>query len=156
MIGGIVDAETGDRHRVPRRLAAMLAGWPAGLAASNAVWSLVPLQGCAILRTELVRAAGGYGDREHGEDWVLAASLAWRGRIRFTDENVLVYAWRDDSLGRLSPTPVLIGNARAVRERMRADEQVPAWLHPAALWLTAARGDPPDPAAGPPGAPRRR
>jgi glycosyltransferase involved in cell wall biosynthesis len=124
----IVDGTTGRRHRTPRRLARALARRPRAFALTNAVWSLVPTQGCAIMRADAVRAAGGFADSDHGEDWVLATSLAFRGRVVFDPRPALVYRLREDSPGEgPMPTDVLLANARRVRDRLRADAAVPAW-----------------------------
>jgi glycosyltransferase involved in cell wall biosynthesis len=122
----IVDGDTGGRHRAPRRLAYLLARAPRLFALANTVWSLLPTQGATIMRTADVRAAGGYGDRSQGEDWALGAALAWRGRVRLTKKPGLVYRWRFDSPGREGADADLLDNARALRERLRADLDVPA------------------------------
>jgi hypothetical protein len=122
----LIDAETGRRHRSPRPAARTLARLPRAFALANAVWSLLPTQGATIVRTADVRACGGYPDRSHGEDWVLATSLAWRGRILFGQQPGLLYRSRWDSPGGLGGRPPLLENARAVRERMRSDPGVPA------------------------------
>ncbi len=124
----LVDGETGRRHRSPRLVARMLAPAPRLFALANTVWSLLPTQGATIMRTADVRAAGGYADRSHGEDWALATSLTWRGRIRFLGEPALVYRWRGDSPGRggdAARLRTLRANAAGVRERLRADPAVP-------------------------------
>ncbi|HTN24554.1 MAG TPA: glycosyltransferase [Solirubrobacteraceae bacterium] len=124
----MIDGESGRRHRSPRRAARVLARCPRAFALANAVWSLLPTQGATIMRTADARAAGGYADRTHGEDWALATSLAWRGRIRFSGEPALVYRWRGDSPGRDGSATVaatLRANAAGVRERLRADPAVP-------------------------------
>jgi glycosyltransferase involved in cell wall biosynthesis len=122
----IVDGDTGGRHRAPRRIAYALARVPSLFALANTIWSLLPTQGATIARTADVRAAGGYGDRSQGEDWVLAAALTWRGRVRFTREPGLVYRWRFDSPGQPGAGADLLDNARFLRERLRADPAVPA------------------------------
>src|SRR3954447_20642955 len=81
----ILDSETGERHRNPRPFAVRLARWPQLFAFADSILSLLPIQGCAILRTEQVRDAGGYADSDLGEDWDLAASLAWRGRVDISE-----------------------------------------------------------------------
>lgn len=124
----IVDGDTGERHRSPRRVARALARAPIVFAFANSVWSLLPTQGATIMRSAEVRAVGGYADRDHGEDWALGASLAWRGRVRFAREPALVYRWREDSPGRAGATTVskvLRSNAACVRARMRRDVNVP-------------------------------
>src|SRR5947208_1713775 len=50
----ILDGETGERHVTPRRFVPTLTRRPRLFAFANAVWALLPLQGCAILRTEQV------------------------------------------------------------------------------------------------------
>jgi glycosyltransferase involved in cell wall biosynthesis len=122
----IVDGDTGGRHRAPRRLAYLLARAPRLFALANTVWSLLPTQGATVMRTADVRAARGYGDRSQGEDWALGAALAWRGRVRLTKEPGLIYRWRFDSPGREGADADLLDNARALRERLRADVDVPA------------------------------
>jgi glycosyltransferase involved in cell wall biosynthesis len=122
-----IEADTGRRHRSPRPLAALLARRPAAFAFANAVWSLVPTQGTMVMRTELVRAAGGYADRSQGEDWVLGVSLAWRGPIGFDSRMTLLYRWRGDSPGGELAEPPLLANASCVRKRMREDPGVPIW-----------------------------
>ena len=124
----ILDGKTGRRHRTPRRLARVLARRPRLFALANAVWSLVPTQGCAVMRTDAVREAGGFGDSSQGEDWVLATSLTFRGRIAFDERPALLYRLREDSPGEGSmPVRVLAANARRVRRRLRADPAVPGW-----------------------------
>ena len=60
--------------------------WLTGLfALLDCIWSLFPIQGCALMRTDQVRAAGGYADADWGDDWVLAVSLAFRGRVEVHD-----------------------------------------------------------------------
>jgi hypothetical protein len=86
----------------------------------------LPTQGATIMRTADVRDAGGYGDRSQGEDWALGAALAWRGRVRLSHEPGLVYRWRFDSPGQPGAGLDLLGNARFVRERLRADPALPA------------------------------
>lgn len=130
----MIDGDTGRRHRSPRLVARALSRFPRAFALANSVWSLLPTQGATIMRTDDVRAAGGYADRTHGEDWALATSLAWRGRVRFVGEPALVYRWRGDSPGRGGDAATLRANARCVRRRLREDPAVPnmwRWLMPA-------------------------
>jgi glycosyltransferase involved in cell wall biosynthesis len=114
-----IDADTGERHRSPRKIAPILARWPRLFALANSIWSLVPTQGTMVMRTDIVRAAGGYGDRSQGEDWVLGAALSWRGAVAFDEHIALVYRWRDDSPGQSQARLTLRANARCVRERLR-------------------------------------
>jgi glycosyltransferase involved in cell wall biosynthesis len=124
----ILDAATGERHRTPRRFVARLARWPRIFALADSVWSLLPIQSCAILRTGQVREAGGYPDSDLGDDWVLAVSLAWRGRIEVAERLGRYYRSTEGSIsGREWTAEELRANARRVRERMRSDAAVPGW-----------------------------
>jgi glycosyltransferase involved in cell wall biosynthesis len=125
----ILDAGTGGLHRTPRQSAARLARRPPVLALANAIWSLLPTQGATIMRVDAVRACGGYADRDSGEDWVLGTSLTLRGRIAFDSRPALRYRARDDSPGNAPlRRRVLLGNAAAVRARLRSDLAAPVWL----------------------------
>lgn len=124
----ITDGVTGMRHRTPRPLARLLSGFPALFAFANTVWSLLPTQGAAIMRTADVRDCGGYGDSNRGEDWVLGVSLAFRGRVSFDSRPGLCYRRRADSPGAAAVSAaVLLENARRVRARVREDRAIPGW-----------------------------
>jgi glycosyltransferase involved in cell wall biosynthesis len=136
----IMDGVTGARYRSPRRLGRLLSGCPRLFALANATWSLVPTQGAAIMRTADVRACGGYGDSSRGEDWVLAASLAFRGRVSFDHRLGLCYRRRADSPGEIAlSAAVLLQNARRVRERLRDDPAIPGWATSALRLIAAAQ-----------------
>jgi glycosyltransferase involved in cell wall biosynthesis len=140
----IVDGLTGERHRSPRRLARALCHVPPLFALANAVWSLLPTQGCTIMRVRDVRACDGYADSSRGEDWTLGVSLAFRGEVAFDRRFGLRYRSRPDSPG-AAPlgVSVLLENARAVRARIRSDPAIPAGVRTAlplialAQWLAA-------------------
>jgi glycosyltransferase involved in cell wall biosynthesis len=135
----ILDAGTGARHRTPRRSAARLGRRPA-LAIANAIWSLLPTQGATIMRVDAVRACGGYADRDSGEDWVLGTSLTLRGPIAFDSRPALRYRARADSPGNAPlRRRVLLGNAAAVRARLRSDPAAPAWLRAILPGIAAAQ-----------------
>jgi hypothetical protein len=124
----IMDAETGERHRSSRRLALRLARWRWIFAFANSIWSLLPIQGCAVLRTEQVRESGGYADSDLGEDWDLAVSLGWRGRVEISERLGRLYRSPEGSVARRARTPAeLRVSARRVRERLRRDPAVPRW-----------------------------
>jgi glycosyltransferase involved in cell wall biosynthesis len=124
----IFDEETGERHRAPRRFVPRLARWPRAFALADSVWSLLPIDGCAILRTAQVRESGGYPDAHLGDDWVLAVSLAWRGRVTVSDQLGRYYRCTEGSIaGRPWTRRELRKIARLVRERMRLDPAVPSW-----------------------------
>ena len=134
----ILDGATGERHRTPRRFVPRLAHRPRVFALADSIWSLLPIQGCAVLRTSQVRDAGGYADANLGEDWVLAVSLAWRGRVGVSDRLGRYYRSTEGSIGRGAKTGAeLRASARRVRDRMRTDRAVPGWAR-ALLPLIAA------------------
>jgi hypothetical protein len=124
----ILDGDTGERHPNPRRFAIRLAHRPRAFALANTLWSLLPIQGCAILRTDHVRHAGGYADTDLGEDWDLAVSLCWRGRVEISELLGRYYRSSAESLARRTRTPAeLRESARRVRGRVRRDPVVPRW-----------------------------
>jgi glycosyl transferase family 2 len=124
----ILDAETGERHRAPRRFAFRLAKRPRLFAFLDSIWSLLPIQGSAMFRTAQVRAAGGYPDAQLAEDWVLAVSLAWRGRVEISDRLGRYYRATPGSFaGREWTRRELRQHARMVRDRIREDQGVPRW-----------------------------
>lgn len=134
----VIDGVTGERYRSPRRSARALARVPQLFALLNTVWSLLPTQGCTIMRVDDVRACGGYADSDHGEDWVLAVSLAFRGAVSFDSRPGLIYRRRTDSPGATGlGGRVLRKNARRVRQRIREDPAIPGWVR-ALLPLIAA------------------
>jgi glycosyltransferase involved in cell wall biosynthesis len=124
----ILDGGTGERHPMPRHFVMRLVRWSRVFALADSVWSLLPIQACAILRTDRVREAGGYADADNGEDWVLAVSLAWRGRVEVSERLGLYYRSPTGSRrGRGRSSAELRASTRRVRERMRRDPAVPAW-----------------------------
>jgi glycosyltransferase involved in cell wall biosynthesis len=124
----ILDGDTGDRHPNPRRFAIRLARRPRAFALANSLWSLLPIQGCAILRTRQVRDAGGYADTDLGEDWDLAVLLSWRGRVEISELLGRYYRSSAGSHARRKRTPgELRESARRVRDRVRRDPAVPRW-----------------------------
>ena len=136
----ILDGATGRRHRSPRRLARTLSRSPAIFGLANTLWSLLPTQGCTIMRVRDVRACGGYADSSHGEDWVLGTSLAFRGSVSFDRRPGLVYRRRRDSPGVAAlAVGVLVDNARAVRARIREDPGIPRLMRSALPFLAVAQ-----------------
>jgi glycosyltransferase involved in cell wall biosynthesis len=127
-VTSILDGETGERHRFPFKFVPRLARWPGLFAFVGCLWGLFPVQGCALLRTEQVRDAGGYPDVEWGDDWVLAVSLAFRGRVEVHDRFGRYYRPTPDSLWRRGRGPdEFVASARLVRQRLRTDPGIPGW-----------------------------
>ncbi len=124
----LLEAETGRRHRTPRRFVAGFARMPRLFALATAMWSLYPIQGSAVMRTRWIREAGGYADCNGGEDWVLAVSQAFRGRVAVDPRPGLIYHASSESLWRQSQgTRDLLAAAGRVRRRLRTDPAVPPW-----------------------------
>ena len=116
------------RHRWPPGATASLARRPTLFALCHAVWSLFPATGATIMRTSAVRDCGGFADANSGEDWVLGASLAFRGRVELHERPGRVYRRLGDSLWERRRSPRhLLGHAAAVRGRLRRDPGVPVW-----------------------------
>lgn len=127
-VTSILDGETEMRHRSPRRLAFMLARWRGLFTFIECIWSLYPTQGCTMFRLKDAQAAGGYADSNFGEDWVLAVSLAFRGRVLFDSRLGLYYGHTEGSLWRRPrPASDLMQSARLVRARLRRDPAAPRW-----------------------------
>jgi glycosyltransferase involved in cell wall biosynthesis len=134
----LIEADTGARHRTPRRFVTGLARKPRLFAVATAIWSLYPIQGSAILRTAWVRDAGAYPDCNWGDDWVLAVSQAFRGRVAIDPRPAIIYHAHSESLWRRGrPAGDLLAAARQVRHRLSTDPAVPSWVR-AALPLIAA------------------
>lgn len=125
----IVEDGSGRRHRWPRPWIARLVRLPRLFAFLHSVWSLFPAAGATIMRTEWVRDAGGYGDVETGEDWLLGVSLAYRGRIGWSEQVGRVYRLHAESnwARHASDVGYQLDHARSVRRRLRADDGLPAW-----------------------------
>lgn len=125
----ILDEATGERHRTPRPFVSSLVRWRPIFALADSVWSLLPIQGCAMMRTREAREAGGYPDADLGDDWVLGVSLAWRGRVEVSRELGRYYRVTEGSIsGREWGSDELRANAQLVRRRIRTDRAVPSWV----------------------------
>jgi len=124
---GIVDGSTGRRYRWPRRWPFAFARFPRLFAFGQSVWALFPTTGASIMRTEAVREAG-FGDNDAAEDWILGASLAFRGRVGFTRRFGRIYRQHPGSIWTGHDSlPLLLEDTIYVRERLRADPAVPRW-----------------------------
>jgi len=124
----ILDGETGERHRTPRRFVPAFSRWRRAFALADCVWSLYPIQSCAMMRTSQAREAGGYADASWGDDWVLAVSLAFRGRVEVHDRLGRFYRANPDSIWRQPRrSRDLVASARLVRRRIRDDPAIPQW-----------------------------
>jgi hypothetical protein len=111
---------------------------PQWFALLNAIWSLYPSTGSTIMRTAAVRAAGGYSDADSGDDWCLGVSLAFRGRLGWSERPGRLYQVHSGSImAERMFAPDLVRHAAVVRHRIRTDHDIPEWarrLLPL-LWL---------------------
>jgi glycosyltransferase involved in cell wall biosynthesis len=124
----IVESPSGRRYRWPRRWIAHLTRRPRMFALLHSIWSLYPTTGATIMCSEHARAAGGYGVNESGDDWVLGVSLAFRGRIGWSERPARVYRLHRDSVWmRHADVGHLRRHAAEVRGRVRSDAQIPSW-----------------------------
>jgi glycosyltransferase involved in cell wall biosynthesis len=124
----IVEDVSGSRHRWPRPWMPALARWPTLFALTDCVWSLYPSTGSTIMQTEPARGAGGYGDAESGEDWCLGVSLAFRGRIGWSERPGRIYSLDEGSVWASHMTARhQLHHARNVRLRIREDPGVAGW-----------------------------
>jgi glycosyltransferase involved in cell wall biosynthesis len=125
----IVEGDPPLPHRWPRRWTYPLTRWRRAFALAHSVWSLFPSTGSTIMRTQAVVDAGGYADSSSGEDWVLGASLAVRGRVLLESRPGRLYSDHSGALRESLRSPTqLEANAREVRKRLRNDAAVPHWM----------------------------
>ncbi len=123
---GIVEDEPRIRHRWPPRFAARLARRPRPFALCHSVWSLFPTTGGTLIRAAAAKEAGGFGDVEFGDDWVLGVSLTLRGRVELHERPGRIYRRLGPSTwARQSNLPHRFARARAVRRRLRNDPAAP-------------------------------
>jgi glycosyltransferase involved in cell wall biosynthesis len=118
----------GLRHPWPRRWVGRLSRRPRLMAFANSIWSQYPAAGATAMRTEAVRATGGYPDASAGEDWSLGAALLWRGPAGWSERPGRLYRKHSIStLQRHRTMTDLLARARATRARLRRDQAVPRW-----------------------------
>ena len=136
----ILDGDSGRRHRWPRRWLAGLTRRPRLLALINSIWSQYPTTGATVMRTEVVRDAGGYGETNGAEDWSLGVALLWRGRVSWSERAGRLYRRHDMSTWqRHSTTRQLLVHSSAARARLRADATVPGWCRAGLVLIQLAQ-----------------
>lgn len=136
----IIEDPHGVRHRWPRPWIKHLIGHPHLFAPLDAVWSMFPTTGATLMRTDVVRACGGYSDADSGDDWCLGAALAFRGRFGWSERPGRHYLQHEGSIwDTYGSARHQLTHAAAVRERLARDERVPAWLRRALPLLALAQ-----------------
>jgi glycosyltransferase involved in cell wall biosynthesis len=124
----IIDETTGERYRWPRNWTTHLVRFPRLFGLMQCVWSAYPTTGATLMRTEIVREAGGYSDEISGSDWGLGAALAFRGRLAWSDRPGRIYRPRAGSVwDQNSSMSRMLAHSRSIRGRLREDTGVPAW-----------------------------
>jgi glycosyltransferase involved in cell wall biosynthesis len=124
----ILEGDPPAPHRWPRPWTYPLARFRRTFAFAHTIWSLFPATGSALMRTDAARAMG-FGDANSGEDWVLGVSLAFRGRVVLETRPGRIYRRHPGSLWETQRSaPQLVAHARAVRQRIRDDSEVPSWV----------------------------
>jgi GT2 family glycosyltransferase len=111
----------GTYHHWPRMALQRLARWRSMYALVHAVSSLYPTTGSVMMRTEVLRSAGGFPDTDESDDWVAGASMALRGRVRVLDVPGRVYRLHASSLSASWTPRHRIRAARFVRQRLHSD-----------------------------------
>ncbi len=118
---------SGKRYPFPPRWAYRLARRPRLFALFNTIRPLCPGAGSVLMRTDQVRACGGYDDADHGEDWALMSALLFRGPILLTSHLGRAYLAHPTSLSSVHRSLSAVWARRGrVRRRLRSDPQVPA------------------------------
>ena len=124
-------------HHWPRLAFQRLARWPAAYAALHAVSSLYATTG-SMMRTDLLRAGGGFPDINEGDDWVVGVSMALRGRVRVLEHPGRIYHLHADSVSARWTTADRLRSAHSVRRRLRSEPALPAGVRAAITVMAPA------------------
>ena len=125
IVGGIVDAGTGEKHHWPRPWTFRLNRRPRLFLVTHAISSLFPTVGASVLRRDALADGGGFPDSETGDDWVAGLSLAARGRIVFDPQPARRYGRDEESVSANWTSRQLVMHGRLVRRRLADDPAVP-------------------------------
>ncbi len=113
--------------RSPRPIVFRVSRHRRAFALANLRYNCFPVVGC-LLRTEAVKDAGGFGDANVGEDWILGAQLAFRGPIEFHERPAFLRRVHNGSLWyRRHTRAEYLRRCELLRERLRRDASVPGW-----------------------------
>jgi glycosyltransferase involved in cell wall biosynthesis len=124
--------ETRALPRMPRPIVYRASRHRRLFALSNLVFNSFLVAG-GLFRTLAVRDAGGFGPGNLGEDWLLAAALAFRGRLSFISEPGFVHRTEPGSLWFRAHSRTDVEDVyRALRRRIASDRGAPAWARIAA------------------------
>lgn len=136
----IIEDPSGERHRWPRRWIAGLVRYPRVFSLLNCVWSMFPTTGATVMRTDDVRACGGYADADSGEDWSLGAALVLRGRVGWSERPSRRYLQHEASVwDSYSAAGHQLRHAATVRRHLAGAPDTPSWLRAAMPLLGVAQ-----------------
>jgi hypothetical protein len=125
----IIEEPSGVRHRWPRPWVTRLLPHRRLFALVDAVWSMFPTTGAALMRTEVVKACRGYAEADSGDDWCLGAALAWRGGFGWSERPGRRYLQHEGSLLDTNGTwRHQLAHAAAVRTRLALPGIAPEWI----------------------------
>jgi GT2 family glycosyltransferase len=114
--------EDGTDHGWPRPRLARLMRLRRTWALLHAVSPMFPATGAVLIRTEVLRAAGGFPDVDGGDDCAAALSLALRGRLALDDHPGRVYRCHSASISAEWDRAQLARHARGLRRSLRDDD----------------------------------
>lgn len=127
-------------ERSPRPIVFRVARHQRLFALANLRYNCFPIVG-GILRTDAVTDAGGFGDGDIGEDWILGTQLAFRGPIEFHQEPSFVRRVHAGSLWyRAHPRADYLARCSLLRRRIKGDRRVPRWVKAGLPLLAVAHG----------------
>lgn len=122
---------TGERRmlgRSPRPIALAVSRFRRVFALANLRYNAFPIVG-GVHRTSIVRAVGGFGDTDVGEDWILGVLLTFRGRIAVRRAPAFLRRVHGGSLWyRPHTRKRLLHRCELLRSRVAADPAVPRWV----------------------------
>ena len=123
--------ETGARAMLegsPRAVAVRVARFRRLFALVNLRYNCFPIVGGAF-RTAAVRDAGGFGDANVGEDWILGTQLAFRGPLELHRRSTFVRRVHRGSLWYRNHDPAdYLARCDLLRARISRDPSVPRWV----------------------------
>ncbi len=91
--------------------------------------NMTPITGCAVIRTAMAQATGGFPDST-AEDWTFGVAMSFQGRVLLTQREVKLYRWRAQGLSKqaLHDLPALLEARAATRAALASTPKVPGWL----------------------------
>ena len=119
--------ETRHLARMPRPIVYHAHKYPRLFALSGLIFNSFLVAG-GLYRTDAVRNAGGFDDGNLGEDWLLAAALAFRGRLEFASEPGFLHRTSQGSLWYREHRRAELDDVyRSLRLRIASDRGAPLW-----------------------------